>query len=138
MVFGAFDILHPGHIWFLRNAKKNGKSLIVVIGRDTTLMHLKKKPPLNDENKRKRAVQSTAIADRVILGDKEDPYRLIIKEKPDIICLGYDQHFFVDGLKKLREEQFHGLQIKRLPPFKADRYKSSKIREELNEDCLKS
>ncbi|MCK5249408.1 MAG: adenylyltransferase/cytidyltransferase family protein, partial [Spirochaetaceae bacterium] len=35
LVFGTFDVIHPGHQWFLRNAARHGDRLVAVVSRDT-------------------------------------------------------------------------------------------------------
>ena len=41
VIAGTFDILHPGHVYFLKEARKHGDSLVVVIARDETVKNLK-------------------------------------------------------------------------------------------------
>ena len=52
MVFGAFDLLHPGHLRFFKDAKEYGDYLVVVVGRDSTILAIKEKPPKYDEKER--------------------------------------------------------------------------------------
>ena len=124
MAFGTFDFLHPGHINFLRQAKKYG-GLIVVIARDKTVKQFKGKLPRHKEGQRLRAVLGLNLADRAVLGSLKDKYAAIKKYRPDIIALGYDQKYFTDrlktGLKKLKLKT----KIIRLKPFKPKKYKTS-------------
>jgi FAD synthetase len=92
MASGVFDILHPGHIFFLEEAKKLGDELIVVVARDTTAKKLKHQPIMNEEV-RLRMVSSLKPVDRAILGYEDDIFRTVEEVKPDIIALGYDQVF---------------------------------------------
>src|SRR3989338_5314278 len=98
MVFGTFDLLHPGHEHFLRQAKKYGDFLIVIIARDKTVLKVKNKRPQNNERQRQNAVSGLNLADKVVLGRKTYKYAIIKKYRPNIICLGYDQTYFVDNL----------------------------------------
>ena len=41
LTFGTFDIFHPGHLHYLKEAKKHGNCLIVIIARDTTVQRIK-------------------------------------------------------------------------------------------------
>ncbi len=127
MVFGAFDILHRGHEHFLKEARKRGDFLIVNIGRDRTIERLKGKKPQNSEEKRLRSIKNLKIADKVILGSLEDPYKCL-DEKPDIICLGYDQKFFIENLEKELKKRKLKTRVERLAPFHPEKYKSSLIR----------
>lgn len=91
LIGGVFDILHPGHIATLEEAKKHVDLLSVVVARDRTVFLNKKRLPLNNERFRLKMVSSLKPVDVAILGSEEDfmePVRLI---KPDIIFLGYDQ-----------------------------------------------
>jgi FAD synthetase len=95
---GTFDILHPGHIKFLEEAKKLGDELVVIVAREKNVRH--KPKPILPEEQRRRVVEALKFVDRAILGDKEDIFKPIMELKPDIIVLGYDQHFDEEWLKK--------------------------------------
>jgi len=125
MVFGTFDRLHKGHLNFFQQAKKHGDKLIIVVARDENVKKIKGKLPKSNESKRLREARKAIerSSDRAILGQIKDPYQIIKKERPDVICLGYDQDSFDKDLKKL----FPGIRIVRLKPYKVDIYKSSKI-----------
>lgn len=123
MVFGTFDLLHEGHLDFFRQAKQYGDFLIVVIARNINVMRIKGAFPAFDENQRLATVQAAGLADIVILGHLEDPYRIIREENPDVICLGYDQNSYDAGLKK----EFPTTEIVRLKAYKPEIYKSSKL-----------
>ncbi len=96
---GTFDIIHPGHIRYLEEAKKLGDELIVIVAREKNVKH--KPKPIIPEEQRRRVVESLKPVDRAILGDERDIFKPIMELKPDIIVLGYDQHF---DEKKLEEE----------------------------------
>ncbi len=133
MVFGTFDIFHKGHENFLRQAKKCGKYLIVVIARDKTVKIVKGKLPINKEKARLKKIQKTGLADKVVLGELKNKYSIIKKMKPDIICLGHDQEAFVDKLKEnLFANGLGNVRIKRLKAFKPEVYKSSIIHKKYN------
>jgi len=88
---GTFDIIHPGHIRFLEEAKKLGDELIVIVAREKNVRH--KPKPIIPEEQRVRVVSALKPVDRAILGDEHDIYKPIMELKPDVIVLGYDQHF---------------------------------------------
>ncbi len=96
---GTFDIIHPGHIRFLEEAKKLGDELIVIVAREKNVKH--KPKPIIPEEQRRRVVEALKPVDRAILGDEHDIFKPIMELRPDIIVLGYDQHF---DEKKLEEE----------------------------------
>lgn len=131
LVFGTFDGLHEGHKDFLRQAKDFGDYLVVVVGRDSTVLSVKKKLPKQNENKRLEAVQKAPYVDYARLGNEGvSKYEVIKEVKPDIICLGYDQIFFVEKLADKIEEFGLKIAIKRLAPYKPEIYKSSLLNEQ--------
>ncbi|MDD4901145.1 MAG: HD domain-containing protein [Patescibacteria group bacterium] len=130
MAFGTFDLLHPGHEYFLRQAKKQGDYLIVIIARDLTVKKVKGKLPQANEKQRQQAVLSLNLADKAVLGSLTDKYAAIKKYQPDIIALGYDQTHFVRGLKEQIKKLKLNAKIIRLKPFKTDQYKSSILKME--------
>ena len=129
MAFGAFDILHKGHEYYLSEAKKKGDYLVVTLARDATIERLKGKKPVHDESKRLESLKKLNIADKIVLGSLEDPYKCLSDEKPDVICLGYDQSFFVDNLNKELKKRKLTAQVVRIPAHFPERYKSSLIRQ---------
>jgi len=125
MVFGTFDLFHPGHMYFLKEARKRGDFLVVVVARDATVKRLKKKTPYDGESERKRKVEESCLADKVILGSLKDEYDAIRKERPDVICLGYDQRFFISGLGRALKSMGIGPEIARIGSHRPDKYKTS-------------
>jgi len=129
MVFGTFDIFHPGHRSFLRQAKKLGDYLIVVVARDKTVEMIKKQKPVNKEARRVKIIKNSELADKVILGSLIDKYAAIKKYRPDTICLGYDQKYFIDGLgEELERSSLKKTKIIKLKPYKPEIYKTSKLK----------
>ncbi|MBI2548987.1 FAD synthase [Candidatus Woesearchaeota archaeon] len=98
MVFGTFDVIHTGHLYFLNQAKQHGDYLVVIIARDKTVEMVKGKKPLTPELQRKSRIELLAMVDEARLGQLEDKYADIRAIQPDVICLGYDQTAFVDKL----------------------------------------
>ena len=90
MATGAFDILHLGHIYFLKEAKKLGDTLAVVVAKDSTVRKLKHEP-INPEQIRLDLIKELKIVDQAYLGHEKDIYEILKEIKPDIIALGYDQ-----------------------------------------------
>jgi len=88
---GTFDILHPGHIYYLEESRKLGDELVVIVARDTNVKH--KPRPVIPEEHRLRMVAALKPVDRAILGDKSDMFRPIEELRPDIITIGFNQMF---------------------------------------------
>jgi len=87
---GTFNLIHQGHIFFLKKARELGDSLVVVIASDRTVKG-SGKPLLLSASQRKEVVESLGIADRVVIGSETDFFKVVEAERPDIIALGYDQ-----------------------------------------------
>ncbi|MDD4351498.1 MAG: adenylyltransferase/cytidyltransferase family protein [Candidatus Gracilibacteria bacterium] len=132
MVFGTFDIIHEGHRHMFKQAKQYGDYLIVSIARVKNIKILKNVSPLHSEQERLAAVQKEALVDKCFLGEIDDPFFVIKREKPDIIALGYDQkHSLAQQLpEKLKEMGLADTKIVQLKAYKPEIYKSSKIREQ--------
>lgn len=131
MAFGSFDILHPGHIHYLKSASRYGK-LVVIVARDESIEKLKGKKALIDEKSRREIIGSLRFVDRAVLGDRirewNDIYKILVRFRPDFIVFGYDQKVDLEYLKEFLAK--HGLKSKivRLKAFKPYTYKSSKLK----------
>jgi FAD synthetase len=90
MATGVFDLLHPGHVYFLTEAKKLGDELVVVVARDQTARRLKHETYV-PEHMRREMVEALKPVDRAVLGSTTDIYETVVTERPSIIALGYDQ-----------------------------------------------
>lgn len=126
LLFGTFDILHPGHQSLFQQARRYGDKVIAIVARDNTVIKLKKHSSFFTEKQRQKNLQKTNWADKVFLGDKKDYFKIIKKIKPDIICLGYDQKFFIEELKQKIGEWVLKIKIIKLKSFHPKKYKSSK------------
>lgn len=88
--FGTFDGLHAGHRAYLRQAKRQGDHLTVVIGRDARVEQLKGRRPTLSQDQRRDLVERTGLADRVILGGTGEPLDILQAERIDVAVLGFD------------------------------------------------
>ena len=100
MATGTFDLLHMGHIYYLKEAKKLGDKLVVVVARDSTVRKLKHEP-ITPEEMRLDIIKELKIVDEATLGHEDDMYATVKEIKPDIIALGYDQ---IHDEKKIEQE----------------------------------
>lgn len=136
IVFGTFDILHPGHLDFFRQAKKFGDFLVVIVARDSNVKKIKGQNPLHSETLRLREIKKNKLINKVLLGNERDRYLILAEEKPKVICLGYDQK--VDE-KKLQEKlEAYGLErtkVFRLKAYSPEKYKSSILKKKRHEKC---
>lgn len=89
---GVFDILHPGHIRYLRDARALGDLLIVGINSDRSARALGKAPdrPINTEGERAEVLSALTAVDAVVVFDEETPHEIITLIQPDILVKGAD------------------------------------------------
>ena len=87
---GTFDLLHPGHVHYLREARTMGDRLDVIVARSTNVTH--KESPVVPDRQRVTMVGALDPVDDARLGHPEDIFVPIEEMDPDVIVLGHDQH----------------------------------------------
>ena len=91
MTNGCFDILHPGHVSYLENARKLGDRLIVAVNTDESVKRLKGEArPINDLSARMAVLAGLASVDWVVPFAEDTPQRLIAEILPDLLVKGGD------------------------------------------------
>ncbi len=88
---GTFEVIHPGHLYTIQQAKRLGDVLVVVVARDTTVRKSKNREPLAPEEERVKVVGAIRQVDAAILGSETNIYDTLEMVRPDIVALGYDQ-----------------------------------------------
>lgn len=121
MCFGTFDILHPGHLNYFKQALKLGDYLTVVVARDKNSSRIKGRKPKHKERKRLSEVRKVRIIDKAVLGFVADMFKIIKKEKPAAVCFGYDQKVDKELLERIKRLK---IKIKRAKAHKPEKYKS--------------
>lgn len=131
LAFGTYDLLHKGHEYHLKKASKYGQ-LWVVVARDSTVNEMKGKGAVHGERKRLANVRKLKYVHKAFLGGKGDKYAVIGELKPAIICIGYDQVHFVEGLRKYIKEKRIKMRIIRFRKAHMPHvYKTSVLRKEI-------
>ena len=106
LVGGCFDLIHPGHITFLTEAKKLGDVLVVLLESDEAILKLKKKLFQNQDD-RKLILQSLRMVDLVIplhgILKDYDYYTIVKKIKPDIIAITENDRQISNKMKQANE-----------------------------------
>ncbi len=111
---GVFDILHAGHVQFLRQAKALGDMLVVGINSDRGTQRLKGAGrPINNERDRMALVEALDAVDAVILFDEDTPTELIRALRPAIHVKGGD--YADEALPEAEAVREYGGQIIILP-----------------------
>ena len=106
LVFGTFDSLHAGHLYFLSQARGWGKRLVVSVARDEFVISVKGKTPEHGERSRIDRLRESGLADEVYLSDPvPGSYGILRKVRPDLICLGYDQEALEESLRSWLERR---------------------------------
>ena len=102
---GTFDLLHPGHVHYLRESAAQGDELVVIVARESMVSH--KNPPVLPEEQRREMVETLEPVDRAVLGSEDSIFEPLHDIRPDVVTLGHDQHYDEDDLRdELRERGF--------------------------------
>ena len=128
MCAGTFDIIHPGHLYYLSEAKKYGDKLVVVVARDETSESFKGKKPMHNEKERLEQVKMLKIVDEAVLGRIGNIFSIIEEIHPDVICLGYDQNVQKQDLEEELNKRGLKAEVIRINSYMPNLYKSSKMR----------
>jgi rfaE bifunctional protein nucleotidyltransferase chain/domain len=112
---GCFDLLHPGHVSYLEEARKLGDALIVAVNTDASVKRLGKGEgrPVNPEKDRARMVAALAVVDRVVLFEEDTPLELIQLLKPDVLVKGGD--YRLEEVVGREEVKSRGGEVRILP-----------------------
>jgi FAD synthetase len=126
MAFGTFDGVHPGHLHFFRQARALAENpfLVVSVARDRNAERIKGRRPELGEQARLAGVGRARGVDKAVLGGASSHLPHILRERPNIIALGYDQKAYVKNLKKDLKNKGILVKVVRLKPHKAHIYKS--------------
>jgi rfaE bifunctional protein nucleotidyltransferase chain/domain len=87
---GCFDIIHIGHIRYLKDAKVFGDVLVVGLNSDKSVSKIKPARPINYQNQRAEVLSSLEMVDYVTIFDEKTPYELIKLVEPDVLVKGGD------------------------------------------------
>jgi rfaE bifunctional protein nucleotidyltransferase chain/domain len=88
---GVFDLLHPGHVRYLTQARALGDALVVGVNSDrSTRGHKGGNRPLTPANERAEILAALTCVDRVVVFDEPTPHALIAAVQPDVLVKGAD------------------------------------------------
>ena len=110
---GTFDLLHPGHVYFLTQARALGDELFVIVGRDSNVTH--KQKPIVPEVQRLEMIDALEMVNKALLGSEKDIFEPLKQIRPDIITLGYDQHFDTNNQEKEITKRGISAKVVRIP-----------------------
>jgi cytidyltransferase-like protein len=112
---GKFNKIHKGHLWLLKKAKKLG-FLVVVLTNDIRNNREYAIPDIE----RKKLLEKTKIPNKVVIGNKDDFFKVVEKYKPSIIVLGYDQEL-PKGVKEKLDKKIKIVRFKKYGNYSSRR-----------------
>jgi len=99
---GCYDLLHPGHIRLLEQARSLGDRLILALNSDASVRRAKGPArPLLPESERVELASALEAVDAVTLFDEDTPRQLISEVLPDILVKGADWSHFIAGKEEV-------------------------------------
>jgi D-beta-D-heptose 7-phosphate kinase/D-beta-D-heptose 1-phosphate adenosyltransferase len=114
---GCFDILHAGHIDFLRRARELGDCLVVAINTDESIRRIKGvNRPITPQDERAELLAALEMVDFVAMFDEDTPLEAIVKLHPDVLVKGAD--WIADGIVGQSEVEGWGGRVVALPLVK--------------------
>ncbi len=121
---GVFDLLHPGHVRYLKDARREGDALIVAVNSDRSVRAIKgPMRPVNPEGERAEVVAALACVDAVVIFDEETPQQIISRLQPDVLAKGAD--WAMDAIVGRETVEQRGGRVVRIPL--AEGYSTSAI-----------
>jgi rfaE bifunctional protein nucleotidyltransferase chain/domain len=99
---GCYDLLHPGHVRLLEQARSLGDLLILALNTDASVRRYKgAKRPVMPEGERVEVACALAAVDAVVLFDEDTPRELIAELLPDVLVKGADWTHFIAGREEV-------------------------------------
>jgi D-glycero-beta-D-manno-heptose 1-phosphate adenylyltransferase len=88
---GVFDLIHPGHVRYLQDARALGDALVVAINSDRSVRANKGDGrPIVPEHERAEVLLALAAVDAVVIFDEETPHAIVSRVRPDVLVKGAD------------------------------------------------
>ena len=126
-IFGVFDKVHDGHLFFISEAKKHGNHIVAIVSRDNVVKELKGRLPKYNEEERVRDLLKINDIDLVLLGDpKIGTYNILKEVKPDVVFIGYDQDALCKSLNNaIKGNKLPEMKVVRGSPYQPEIFHSS-------------
>lgn len=111
---GVFDLLHPGHVRYLQEARALGDLLIVGLNADPSVRRSKgPERPINSQDERAEVLASLACVDAVVIFDEDTPAEIIRLVQPDVLVKGAD--WAADAIVGRNTVEARGGRVVRIP-----------------------
>jgi D-beta-D-heptose 7-phosphate kinase/D-beta-D-heptose 1-phosphate adenosyltransferase len=125
---GVFDLLHPGHIRYLQQARDLGDALMVGINSDRSVRAIKgPERPIVPERERAEVVAALACVSAVVMFDEDTPEALVDRLRPDVLVKGAD--WAADRIVGRHAVESRGGRVVRIPL--AEGYSTTRILEKI-------
>jgi FAD synthetase len=126
LVFGTFDVIHPGHKFFLQQAAEYGDKLVAVIARDEFVKTTKNKTPVHNQEERIDHILKSGLVDDAYLSDSvTGSFSVISKVNPQVVCFGHDQTTLADYFNIWLNQNNQKIEIVIIEPYKREKYSST-------------
>jgi len=126
LVFGTFDVIHPGHKFFLQQSASYGDRLVAVIARDEFVSNTKKKIPVHNQEERIEHIINSGLVDDACLSDSvTGRFNVVSKINPQVICFGHDQTKLAESFRNWLSENNIEIELVIIDPYKRDKYSST-------------
>ena len=111
---GCFDLMHAGHVSYLREARHQGDLLVVGLNSDQSVRTIKgSSRPIVGQDMRAQVLEALECVDYITLFDDPDPLKLIVALKPDVLVKGADwEEAQIVGAREVRDS---GGDVVRIP-----------------------
>ena len=111
---GCFDLIHPGHIGYLRQARTLGDLLVIAINSDQSIQRIKGPlRPILSQQERATVIAALEMVSYVTIFDEETPYKIISALLPDVLVKGGD--WSLDKIVGREEVEASGGSVLSLP-----------------------
>ena len=121
---GVFDLLHPGHVRYLQDARRVGDALIVAVNSDRSVRAIKGSArPVTPEHERAEILSALACVDAVVVFDEDNPQEIVSRLEPDVLVKGAD--WAMDEIIGRETVESRGGRVVRIPL--AEGYSTSAI-----------
>jgi rfaE bifunctional protein nucleotidyltransferase chain/domain len=120
---GCFDIIHPGHVYCLYMARKEGDLLVIGLNDDESVRGLKGPTrPIFSQDERAELLASFFFVDHVVLFNEDTPLNLVLQVRPQVIVKGGDYApEMIVGRKEVEAEGGRLVVIPPMPGFSSSR-----------------
>lgn len=113
-VAGTFDIIHPGHIGYLKYAWSLGR-VVAVVSTDESVRRIKGREPIIPARQRVEVLEAIEYVTKARVGYSDDMFRVVEEERPDVILLGPNQPFTEEEIKRALRDRGINADVIRMP-----------------------